>query len=67
VQRQIIDRRLNASGSRDTARGLRVRTHTVRRARRRQEAILESVNTGLLRTVNPDASTVDMQPAGEAW
>jgi insertion element IS1 protein InsB len=57
---------LNSSGIRDTARVLRVSTDTVLSELRRKEAALESVNTALLRTENPDAIPVDMQQAGEA-
>ena len=66
VKRQIIDMSLNASGIRDTARVLRVSTDTVLSELRRKETTLESINTALLRTVPPDAITVDMQLAGEA-
>jgi insertion element IS1 protein InsB len=57
---------LNASGVRDTARVLRISTDTVLRALRKKEAALESVNTALLHTVDPDEMLVDIQQAGEA-
>lgn len=66
VKQHMVDMRLNASGVRDTARVLRIRTDTVLRALRQKEAVLESVNTALLRTVDPDEMLVDMQQAGEA-
>jgi IS1 family transposase len=66
VKQQIIDMSLNASGVRDTARVLRISTDTVLRALRKKEAALESVNTALLRTVDPDETLVDIQQAGEA-
>jgi transposase-like protein len=43
VKHQIIDMGLNASGVRDTARVLRIRTDTVLSALRKKEAALESV------------------------
>jgi IS1 family transposase len=66
VKQQIIDMSLNASGVRDTARVLRISTATVLRALRKKEVALESVNTALLRTVDPDEMIVDIQQAGEA-
>jgi IS1 family transposase/transposase-like protein len=66
VKQTIIDMSLNASGIRDTARVLRIRTDTVLRALRKKEAALASVNTALLRTVNPAEIIVDIQQAGEA-
>jgi insertion element IS1 protein InsB len=66
VKQQIVDMSLNASGVRDTARVLRISTDTVLRALRKKEAALESVNTALLRTVDPDEMLVDIQQAGEA-
>ena len=53
VKQQIIDMSLNASGVRDTARVLRISTDTVLRELRKKEAALESVNTALLRTLQP--------------
>ena len=52
---------LNASGVRDTARVLRISTDTVLRALRKKEAALVSVNTALLRTVDPTAILVDIR------
>ena len=66
VKQQIVDMSLNDSGVRDTARVLRISTDTVLRALRKKEAALESVNTALLRTVDPDEMLVDIQQAGEA-
>jgi hypothetical protein len=66
VKPQIIDMSLNASGVRDAARVLRIRTATVLRVLRKKAAALASVNTALLRTVDPDEMLVDMQQAGEA-
>src|SRR5712691_10864659 len=66
VKQQIVDMSLNASGVRDTARVLRISTDTVLRALRKKEADLESVNTALLRTVDPDEMLVDIEQAGEA-
>ena len=66
VKQQIIDMSLNTSGVRDTARVLRISPDTVLRALRKQEAVLESVNTALLRTGDPDEMIVDIEQAGEA-
>jgi transposase-like protein len=59
VKQQIIDMSLNASGIRDTARVLRISTDTVLRALRQKEAALESVNSALLRTIDPAEILVD--------
>jgi hypothetical protein len=64
VQQQIIAMSLNASGRRDPAQVLRIRTDTVLRVLRKKEAALASVHTALLRTVNPAEIIVDMQHAG---
>src|SRR4051812_790344 len=53
VKQQIMDMSLNASGVRDTARVLHISPDTVLRALRQKEAALESVNTALLRTMDP--------------
>jgi insertion element IS1 protein InsB len=66
VKHTIIDMSLNASGVRDTARVLRISTDTVLSALRKKEAVLESVNTALLRTLKPDDMIVNIQRAGEA-
>ena len=66
VKQLIIDMRLNASGVRDTARSLHISTDTVLSALKKKEPALESVNTALLRRVNPDEVTVDIERAGEA-
>jgi len=66
VKQQIIDMSLNASGVRDTARVLRISTDTVLSELKKKEAVLESVNTALLRTINPDAIAVHIERAGEA-
>jgi transposase-like protein len=66
VKQQIIDRSLNASGVRDTARVLRISTDTVLSELRKKEVALESVNTTFLRTHNPDDVVVAIERAGEA-
>jgi transposase-like protein len=66
VKEQIMDMSLNASGARDTAWVLHISPDTVLRALRQKEAVLESVNTALLRTMDPDEILVDIQQAGEA-
>src|SRR3989454_7786713 len=66
VKHQIIDRSLDASGVRDTARVLRISTDTVLSELRKKEAALESVNSALLRTINPEEMTVAIERAGEA-
>ena len=57
---------LNASGIRDTARVLRISTDTVLSELKKKEAALESVNSALLRTINPEEMTVAIERAGEA-
>ena len=66
VKQQIVDMSLNASGIRDTARVLRISTDTVLNELKKKETALESVNTSLLRTLNPDEVAVDIAQAGEA-
>src|ERR1700752_1004023 len=66
VKHTIIDMSLNASGVRDTARVLPISTDTVLNEIRKKEAALASVNTALLRTLNPDDIAVDSERAGEA-
>ena len=66
VKHQIIDMRLNASGVRDTARSLHICPNTVLRELKKKEVALESVNTSVLRTLNPDEVAWDIERAGEA-
>jgi hypothetical protein len=66
VKHTIIDMSLNASGVRDTARVLHISTDTVLNELRKKEAALESVNTALLHTLNPNDIAVDVARAGEA-
>src|SRR6266446_8167113 len=66
VKHMIIDMSLNASGVRDTARSLHICPNTVLRELKKKEAALESVNTSLLRTLNPDEVAWDIERAGEA-
>ena len=66
MKHQIIDMSLNASGIRDTARVLQISPDTVLRELKKKEAALESVNSALLRTLNPDEVCVDIERAGEA-
>jgi insertion element IS1 protein InsB len=66
VKRQIIDMSLNASGVRDKARVLHISIGTVLHELRKKETTLESVNTALLRTLNPHEVAVDILRAGEA-
>src|SRR5262245_38440586 len=66
VKQQIIDMSLNASGVRDTARSLHISTNTVLSELKKKEPALESVNTALLCTLNPDEVRVDIERAGEA-
>src|SRR3989441_11118018 len=66
VKHTIVDMSLNASGIRDTARVLRISTDTVLRELKKKEAMLASVNTALLRTLNPEQIVVDIAQAGEA-
>jgi insertion element IS1 protein InsB len=57
---------LNASGVRDTARVLRISTDTILSELKKKEAVLESVNTTLLRTLHANEVTVAIERAGEA-
>jgi len=66
VKQTIIDMSLNASGVRDTARSLHICPNTVLRELKKKETALESVNTALLRTLNPAEVAWDMERAGEA-
>src|SRR5437867_11542491 len=66
VKHQIMAMSLNASGVRDTARVLRISTDTVLSELRKKEAVLESVNAALLRTLNPDEVRVDIERVAEA-
>lgn len=51
---------------RDTVRSLHSSPNTVLRALKKQEAVLESVHTALLRTLDPEKVPVDLARAGEA-
>ncbi len=64
IKQQVIDMSLNASGVRDTARSLHISTNTVLSELKKKEPALESVNTALLNTLNPDEVTVDIERAG---
>src|SRR6266478_9160476 len=55
-----------ASGVRDTARSLHICPNTVLRELKKKEAVLESVNTSLLRTLDPGEVAWDLERAGEA-
>jgi len=58
--------RLNVSGVRDTAQWLPICLNTVLRELKKKEAVLESVNTALLHTLNPAEVAWDIERAGEA-
>jgi insertion element IS1 protein InsB len=66
VKQTIIDMSLNASGVRDTARSLHICPNTVLRELKKKATALESVNTALLRTLNPAEVAWDVERAGEA-
>jgi len=66
VKHMIIDMSLNASGVRDTARSLHICPNTVLRELKKKATALESVNTSLLRTLNPAEVAWDVERAGEA-
>ncbi len=66
VKQTIIDMSLNASGVRDTTRSLHICPNTVLRELKKKETALESVNTSVLRTLNPAEVAWDMERAGEA-
>ena len=63
VKQTIIDMGLNASGVRDTARSLHICPNTVLRELKKKE-VLESVNTSLLRTLDPAEVAWDLERAG---
>ena len=66
VKQHIIDMRLNASGIRDTARVLQISPTTVLSELRKKEAVLEPVNTALLRTLEPNEVAVEVTRASDA-
>jgi insertion element IS1 protein InsB len=66
VKQTIIDMSLNASGVRDTARSLHICPNTVLRELKKKAAVLESVHTALLRTLDPAEVAWDLERAGEA-
>ncbi len=66
VKHTINDMSLNASGVRDTARSLHICLNTVLCELKKKATVLESVNTALLRTLNPAEVAWDMERAGEA-
>jgi insertion element IS1 protein InsB len=66
VKHTIIDMSLNASGVRDTTRSLHISPNTLLRALKKKESVLESVNTALLRTLDPAKVPVDIDRDGEA-
>jgi transposase-like protein len=66
VKQTIIDMSLNASGVRDTARSLQICPNTAPRELRKKATALESVNTALLRTLNPVEVAWNLERAGEA-
>src|SRR6266446_4945928 len=66
VKQMIIDMSLNTSGVRDTARSLHICPNTILRELKKKEVALDSVNTALLRTLNPVEVVWDMERAGEA-
>jgi transposase-like protein len=61
VKQLISDMSLNARGVRDTVRSLHISTDTVLSEPKKKEPALESVNTALLRTLNPEEVTVDIE------
>jgi transposase-like protein len=66
VKELIVDMSLNASGVRDTVRSLHISTDTVLSELKKKEPVLESVNTALLRTLELNVVTVDIERAGES-
>src|SRR5262244_3935412 len=65
VKQTIIDMSLNASGVRDTARSLHICPNTVLRELKKKATALESVNTTVLRTLNPAEVAWNVERAGE--
>ena len=66
VKQTMSDLSRNASGGRDTARGLPLRPNPVLQALRKKDAALASVNTALGRTRHPTEPPVDIERAGAA-
>jgi transposase-like protein/IS1 family transposase len=66
VKQTIIDMSLNARGVRDTARSLHICPNTVLRALKKKAAVLESVHTAVLHTLEPAEVAWDLERAGEA-
>lgn len=66
MKQTLSDRSLHARGVRDTARGLRISTDTMRNALTKQEAVRESVHTTLWKTMPLHEIPVDIARAGEA-
>jgi insertion element IS1 protein InsB len=66
VKHTIIAMSLNASGVRDTARSLPICLNTVLRELKKKAAVPETVNTALLRTLNPAEVAWGLERAGEA-
>jgi len=66
VKQHIIDMSLNASRVLDTVWVLCNSTYNVLIKLKKREVALRSVNTALLRTINPDDIAVHMERAGEA-
>jgi len=66
AKQTIIDMSLNASRARDTARSFHICPNTVLRELKKKEAALRSVNTALLRTLNPAEVAWDLERVGEA-
>jgi insertion element IS1 protein InsB len=66
VKQTLIDMRLKASGVRDTARSLPLCPTPVLRELKKKEAVLESVNTAVLRPLNPEQVAVHIEQAGAA-
>jgi transposase-like protein len=65
VKKQIIDRALNGSGIRDTARVLEISPTTVINELKK-EACRESLNRAALKRLNPNDIMVDLQKVEEA-
>jgi insertion element IS1 protein InsB len=66
LKHMIIDRSLNASGVRNTARSLPICPNTVLRTLKKQEAVLASANTAVLRMLTPAEVAWDLERVGEA-
>src|SRR5262247_3743522 len=65
IKQQIVDRAMNASGMRDTARVLHVSPTTVIKELKKKEPELQPVHHGVLAFLNPEQVEVEIWRADE--